>query len=174
MKMSEFHQVNVFPGCYTFPIVKKIKLAMNKLYNQIIMTPVSLHILFSPDTHAHTRLHTYRTEVGVLSDVAGHGVVAGRGSHDQKQGITSLLSQSSISMDKWYQQREDQQVCGTLLYCTTPEQKLQHSRLPRHGHTNLKAHIHKNLLEAIPNKWIKQKKMSYTLSATLTKSLTSN
>lgn len=67
---------------------------------------------------------THRAEVGVLSDVACHSLVAGRGRHDQQQCVSGLLSDGSIPMNEWYEQGEDQQIGGALLGRRRPEQHL--------------------------------------------------
>lgn len=105
------------------------------------------------------RINTHRAEVRVLSDVTCHRLMAGRGRHDQKQGVSSLLPDGAVSMNKWHKQGKDQQVCGALLSWRRPEQHLQNHGLLGHGHTNLSEmlvvtfkskskflHTHKNFL----------------------------
>lgn len=67
---------------------------------------------------------THRAEVGVLGDVAGHGLVAGRRRHDQQQGVSGLLSDGSVPVDERHKQGEDEEVGGALLGWRCPEQHL--------------------------------------------------
>ena len=80
---------------------------------------------------------TDRAEVGVLGDVARHGLVAGRGRHDQQQGVARLLAHGAVAVDEGHQQGENQQVGRALLDGRGPEQHLQYHGLPGHGHTHL-------------------------------------
>lgn len=84
-------------------------------------------------------INTHWAEVRVLSDVMRHSLVAGRGSHDQQQCVSRLLSNGSISMNEGHEQGEDQQIGGALLSRRRPEQHLQNYRLPGHGHAHLPA-----------------------------------
>lgn len=89
--------------------------------------------------YAHTQqhIHAYWAEVGVLCNVTCNSMVAGRGCHDEQQRVTGLLPQRAISMNKWHQQGEDQQVSGTLLHRSTPKYQLQNCSFLRHAHTYL-------------------------------------
>lgn len=58
---------------------------------------------------------THWAEVGVLSDVACHGLMAGRGCHDQQQCVSGLLADGSVTVDEWHEEGEDQQIGGALL-----------------------------------------------------------
>lgn len=83
------------------------------------------------------RINTHRAEIRVLSDVTCHRLLAGRGRHDQKQGVSGLLSDGAVPMNEWHEQGKDQQVCGALLSRRRPEQHLQNYGLLGHGNTNL-------------------------------------
>ncbi|KAG7220337.1 hypothetical protein INR49_010173, partial [Caranx melampygus] len=79
---------------------------------------------------------THRAEVGVLSDVAGHGLVAGRGRHDQQQGVSGLLSNGSIPVDERHKEGEDEEVGGALLGWTTKFWVSAGSQQPQQGVEN--------------------------------------
>lgn len=67
---------------------------------------------------------THWAEVGFLSDVTCHSLVAGRGRHDQQQRVSRLLSDGSVPVYEWHEEGEDQQIGGALLGRCRLEQHL--------------------------------------------------
>lgn len=106
---------------------------MDVLSSHLLPHPVShtisvcVHVLCNsdpPHQNLCTSASTHRAEVGVLSDVVRHGLVTGRGGHDQQQRVPGLLPDGSVPVDERHQEGEDQQVGGALLGRCGSEQHL--------------------------------------------------
>lgn len=64
----------------------------------------------------------YRTEEGVMCNVRGHTPIVIAQDHDQEQGVSSLLSYNSISVDEGDEEGKEQEVSGSLILAGVEEE----------------------------------------------------